>query len=90
LPNSRPAVCFLSGPVRFLSNVNNPVRLRGVKSPAGARCIIRILSWFGSPLHADKIGDQVLNMLLASLPTQGVGSSGGKKLLKDLGSSLPA
>lgn len=54
------------------------------------RIIIRILSWFGSPLHADKIGDQVLNMLLASLPTQGVGSSGGKKLLKDLGSSLPA
>lgn len=36
------------------------------------------------------LDDQVLNMLLASLPTQGVGSSGGKKLLRDLGSSLPA
>lgn len=28
------------------------------------------------------LDDQVLNMLLASLPTQGVGSSGGKNYLK--------
>lgn len=53
--NSRPAICFLLGPVRFLNNLNNPVGLRGVKSPARARRIMRILSWFRSPLHADKI-----------------------------------